>query len=171
MKKPVLACVLLLAVTAWSSTLVAASLEQLTAYSPAVARVRVTSTGPVRADARHVVTLTECEVLEVLKGNLDATLTVSTPGGQLEDLGQQVAGAPRFKVGEEAVLFLRSPLRGTWQVTGLEQGKWTVVAGAAAPAQTVPRIDRGARPVAPSIPLSLRDLTGRVKAAVKEAAR
>lgn len=154
--------------SAWGTTLIAASVEQLAAASQAVARVRVVSVEVKRADARHLVTVAECEVLDVLQGSVGRMLKVSTPGGALDGLAQHVAGAPSFTVGEEAVLFLRSPIAQTWQVTGLEQGKWKVEAGQAAPVLSEVIIEGAPRAAAK---VALDVLGARVRAVVKEPVR
>jgi hypothetical protein len=151
--------VLLLAVSAAASTAVELSVGELTQRSAAVARVRVTSTRAVLSEGR-ISTIVECEVLEAWKGAPGAALRIATPGGELDGLGQRVEGAATFTAGEEAVVFLSHPLGGTWRVTALEQGKWSVTGDAAAPAITGHRLNPGAAPAK----LPLRDLEAQVRA-------
>ena len=69
--------------------------------------------GVVTADAsrrigRRVVTETRVAVERVLRGAVDgAAVTVTTPGGTVEDASVVVFGAPRFQPGEPVLLFLR----------------------------------------------------------------
>ncbi|MBK7862529.1 MAG: hypothetical protein IPJ65_28760 [Archangiaceae bacterium] len=162
-----LICVLLTALTAGAATFLEATVEALTAHSDFVARVRVNNTRAVKVQNR-IVTVAECEVLEVYKGRGYPTARVVTPGGEVDDYGMRVAGAAEFTVGEEAVLFLGRPFGGAWQVVGMEQGKWSIDStGKATQGHTGHLVDPAGKPLAraPVAPLGLGELKARVRAA------
>ncbi len=73
--------------------------------------------------------VTEVEVLTRLavKGAPGPKLRVEVLGGELDGLGQRVAGSASFVVGERVALFLeRVRSRPTFRVVGLSQGKLIV---------------------------------------------
>lgn len=78
----------------------------------------------------NVRTLTTVQVSRTFKGPAAQTVTVAGPGGRVEDLSYNWPGVPRFKGGEEVILFLTQPkgdfFKGGLMVTGLEQGRLTV---------------------------------------------
>jgi len=80
-------------------------LQELAARATYVARVRCTDT-TARWDSGLVWTVTALEVIEAWKGRPPATFLVRLPGGERAGWRVAVEGAPRFVVGEEAVLFL-----------------------------------------------------------------
>jgi hypothetical protein len=51
---------------------------------------------------------------------------VSEPGGIVGNLGMWIADMPRYKPGEEMVLFLYKTPIGYWRARGLGQGKFEV---------------------------------------------
>jgi hypothetical protein len=108
-----------------STTLARLSLDQLVAGSDAAARVRCT-----RAESRweggSIWTVTALEVVETLKGNLPREITVRLPGGRLRHLTATVEGAPKFKPGDEAVVFLERSRPGGFTVVGWVQGTFRI---------------------------------------------
>jgi hypothetical protein len=111
---------------AGATTLIGRDLPQLVRGSQVVVRARVNALRVKQADARHWVTVADCERLENLRGTVEPTFRVSTPGGKTEALNQEVGGAPRLEVGDELVLFLSQTSPGVFRVTGWEQGAWRV---------------------------------------------
>ncbi len=79
----------------------------------------------------NVRTLTTVQVDYAFKGQAGATVEVLGFGGRVGNLVHNWPGIPRFEVGEEAILFLAQlpggPHAGKLVVTGLEQGRLTVV--------------------------------------------
>ncbi len=62
-----------------------------------------------------------------LKGLAARNIVISEPGGTVGNTGMQIAGAPRYSVGEEVVLFAtRTPI-GYLRTVGWGQGKYVVV--------------------------------------------
>ena len=105
------------------------TLEQMAARSPVIVRATVGSQES-RWDEGHrrIQTFTELLVTEVLKGDVPKSLIVRAPGGVVGNLGADVAGAPRFKSGDDVVLFLEHPGDDPhgFVVTGLSAGKITL---------------------------------------------
>ena len=87
------------------------------------------------ADHGSIFTEVTFRVESSLKGDLraGAVVLIRREGGEAEGMGVKVVGAPRFVVGEQAVVFLES--RGTdgyWTV-GMAQGKLRITSGAGQP--------------------------------------
>jgi hypothetical protein len=139
---------LLLAAGAQASSAVQMDVTALSRAASDVVRVRVSSTRCAWTDEhRRLVTLVEVEVLERWKGAAEGVLRVLQPGGELDGIGQSVAGVAPLAAGEEVVLFLER--RGPWHsAVGLAQGVYRVerVPGAA---RAVPADVHGLALVAP----------------------
>jgi len=88
-----------------STTLARMDLRELALRAAYVARVRCVNASSA-ADAGRVWTETTFEVTEAWKGDPPAKFTVRLPGGEIAGRRVMVEGAPRFAVGEQAVLFL-----------------------------------------------------------------
>jgi hypothetical protein len=98
----------------------------LTKSSTVVARAKVISSQPRwTSDGARIVTDTTLELLEPWKGAPGKRLTVMQPGGVVGEVGQKVAGAARFQVGEEVVVFLE-PRGERFSVAGMTQGVFHV---------------------------------------------
>src|SRR6516164_1438367 len=97
---------LLLALPALATTLVAMDVGALARASRCVVRVRVGSVSALRSEAGRITTVVELERLETWSGPDLPALRMLIPGGVVGDLGQRVEGAPAFVPGEEVVLFL-----------------------------------------------------------------
>ena len=87
----------------------------LAARAPVVVRVRAgESAGRVEGGGRgpEIVTLTDFEVIEVLKGKVPySSIRLVLPGGEVEDRIVWIPGRPGFVPGQEAVLFV-APIAG-----------------------------------------------------------
>lgn len=111
MKSPLvrvlLSAALFVALPSLGSVVVAHTIEEMTRAVPVVVRARV---GQVQASwdegQRRIWTRAELQVLESVKGAPAATLVVRQPGGEVENIGQRVAGTAKFTPGEEAIFFL-----------------------------------------------------------------
>lgn len=116
----------LLCEAALATTLVKADLAQLTRQSDVVVVGQVTRVGSrFTSDRQRIVTDTEIAVSQAVKGEVQKTIVVMQPGGEVGDLGQKVAGVALFTPGEEVVVFLER--RGErYFVVGLGQGKYKV---------------------------------------------
>ncbi|MCB9522074.1 MAG: hypothetical protein H6702_01675 [Myxococcales bacterium] len=101
--------------------------QSLTRAADEVAVVEVVRTTPVRVEGR-IITRVEVVPHTVLKGRPGAAFTVEVPGGELDGLGQKVAGAAAFTPGELAVVFTRKQGEAR-RLVGMAQGKLAVAFG------------------------------------------
>jgi FG-GAP-like repeat/Ig-like domain CHU_C associated len=69
-------------------------------------------------------TVTVMSVEETIKGNAGAVFDVHEPGGVFGEHAMVVPGAPRFRAGDRAILFLTMTPQGDWAVTDLVLGKF-----------------------------------------------
>lgn len=107
------------------------SLRDLTAASEIIVEGRVVRSWTAW-DVKHLYIWTHYEVQtsDVLKGARGGTVTVSEPGGTVDDVHQLFSGTVAYAVGEQVVLFLyRTPL-GYLRTRGGAQGKVSVGSGA-----------------------------------------
>ncbi|RJO65834.1 MAG: hypothetical protein C4523_15210 [Myxococcales bacterium] len=74
----------------------------------------------------NIRTITTIQVARSFKGDAPKTLSVTGWGGVVGEISHNWPGVPRFKEGENAILFLYEDPRGELQVTGLEQGRMTI---------------------------------------------
>jgi hypothetical protein len=88
-----------------ATTLARLSLDQLAAVADNVARVRYAS-AESRWENGAIWTVTTFDVLEAMKGDLPAQVTVHLPGGRVGHLTATVDGTPKFNPGDQAILFL-----------------------------------------------------------------
>ena len=121
-----LLCALFFPAAISATTLARLSLDDLAAAADAVARVRCAST-EARWESGSIWTVTTFEVLETMKGNLPAEITVRLPGGRAGHLTSAVDGAPRFLPGEEAVVFLERSRTGGFTVAGWAEGTFRIL--------------------------------------------
>jgi len=62
-----------------------------------------------------------------LKGERRRTVLLRHMGGTIGAKTVWIAGMPQFKAGEQVIVFLRNKQDGTFDVIGLDQGKYDVV--------------------------------------------
>jgi hypothetical protein len=108
-----------------ATTLARMSIEQMSQRAEVIVRARCLESATVW-DAGEVWTLTSFEVEEVWRGPATARITVRLLGGRVGDLTSSVAGVPRFRPGEEVVLFLEATQRGDLSVVSWEQGTFRI---------------------------------------------
>jgi len=77
-------------------------------------------------DAGEIWTLTSFSVEEVWRGSAPPRITVRLLGGRAGNLTSSVSGVPRFRSGEEVILFLESTPRGDFSVVSWEQGTFRI---------------------------------------------
>jgi len=126
----------LLAIVANATTLARMRFEDLARQATAVARLRCLSAssfwenGEIWTDSRFA-------IVAQAKGSLPAIVTVRVLGGTLGNLYSRVEGAPAFRPGEEAYVFLwgrdNEPLR----VLGWSQGTFRIARDARTGIETV----------------------------------
>lgn len=123
-------CLVVLAIgqgTAGASVLIHLSFDEMAEKSSAVLLGRCVEVRSAwNADRSDIVTHNVFEVREYYKGSLGRRVTITEPGGQVGNVVAAYTGIPRFRVGEEAVLFVWTDPFGTHTVIGLTQGKFHV---------------------------------------------
>ena len=118
-------CLLAVASNAWPTTFVKVSLEQLTSAAPLIVRARRQGS-IVSTEKSEIWTITSFEVREVWKGSAPQVVRVRLLGGRTAELTSHVEGVPRFRPGEDVVLFLAPLRRGNYSVTGWAQGTFRI---------------------------------------------
>lgn len=108
-----------------ATTLARLSLDQLAAGSDAVARVHCAG-AESRWENGSIWTVATLEVVETLKGNLPGEIAVRLPGGRVGHLIATVDGAPKFKPGDAAVVFLERSTAGGFTVAGWVEGTFRI---------------------------------------------
>lgn len=179
-----LAAILLSPLNAWPAVMERMSLDALVRTADLVVVGTVVSRAsrhdaPPRAD--RIVTDVVVRVDRTVRGEPAAEVLVTTPGGEVDGMGQIVTGAPVLRPGEEVVLFLH-PARATAvgprrAVVGLSQGLFVVHRDRpGAPAQARQRLSgvffvgHGEGPEA-EMELDLEDLVRAVRAVTPDPAR
>lgn len=86
--------------------------------------------GDASTHGRRIVTYTRVRVDRLLDGPPQAEVWVRTLGGEVDEIGQQVAGEAVFRGGQPSLLFLRVRTDGTHTVVGMSQGQYPLEARA-----------------------------------------
>ncbi len=79
------------------------------------------------AEKRLAFTYVSITVDDPMKGERRRTVLIRQIGGKIGSLHVSVAGSPIFQKGEEVIVFLKGQSDGTFQVVGLNQGKYEIV--------------------------------------------
>lgn len=108
-----------------ATTLIRMSVAAMSQAAKAVARVRCLSNSTVW-DSGEIWTVTVFEVQQLWRGTLPAQITVRLPGGRLSNITSTISGVPRFRPGEEAVVFLEPSPRGGFSVVAWQQGTFRI---------------------------------------------
>lgn len=175
--KPVLAFTILLAlapVTAEATIARAVAFENKVENAAAIVLGRVVSQQSRWDDARNwILTYSTFEIEKTIKGQPAQRITIVTPGGTVGTIAQDVAGVPRFREGEDHVIFVRNSQAGP-TVLYFEQGAYRVVKEngdriVEPLVSTAVLVDtqRG-KAVAPESPRSLREFEGRVRETIRQ---
>jgi hypothetical protein len=129
---------LLLAVggAATATTLARMSVAQMSHAAQAIVRARCVENS-AGWDAGEIWTFTSFEVQEVWQGSAPARITVRLLGGRVGNLTSSVTGVPRFRSGEEVVLFLERTSRGDFSIVSWEQGTFRIRREAATGSESV----------------------------------
>lgn len=113
------------AVAGRATTLARMNLDQLSAAADAVARVQCTG-AQSRWENGAIWTVTTFRVAETMKGNLPSQLTVRLPGGRVGHLTAMVDGTPKFKPGDQAIVFLERSRACGFSVTAWAEGTFRI---------------------------------------------
>lgn len=104
------------------------SVEELTAAAERIVTGRVVALqSHYNADCTSIVTDLTLEVEAALKGPSTAKLSLTLPGGQVGDTAIAAGGIPYFLPGERVLLFLNEAPQVGLRLTGLWQGKFSLV--------------------------------------------
>ena len=80
--------------------------------------------GDASSHGRRIVTYTRVKVDRVVDGAPRGEVWIRTLGGEVGDIGQQVAGEAVLRVAQPSLLFLKERLDGTQVVVGMSQGQY-----------------------------------------------
>jgi hypothetical protein len=117
---------LLLAAPVLATTVQKMELPQLVSASDNIVQGRVES-AEARFESNRIYTYVSIVVDEPLKGERRRAVLLKQPGGTLGARRTWIAGMPQFNPGDEVIVFLRDRRDGTFDVTGLNQGKYDIV--------------------------------------------
>lgn len=122
------------------------SLEELAREADLVILGKVIGKQSRYDSSRRIVTDVYFMIDDIVAGKASGTtVVVTTPGGSVDGKGQLVFGAPVFEIGEEAVLFLRTPQETVYglrhSLVGLTQGVFFVERSPDRPTRAVQRLD------------------------------
>lgn len=115
----------LLAPLAESTSLAQLSLAELVNSAHAVVYAKAVSNERLWHDS-EIWTVTTFRVIENWKGNSPPEVTVWMIGGQMGRIMSFVPGAPRFRPGEETILFLEPARGGEMSITAWGEGTFRV---------------------------------------------
>lgn len=85
----------------------------------------------------RIVTQVTMTVGEYLKGNAGGEMTITSPGGEVDGVGEWYSHSPRFKNAEDVVVFARRDKQGHYRIAGGHEGKFSVKKDAASGKQVV----------------------------------
>jgi len=108
-----------------ATTFMRLSPEQMAAAATFVVRARCVGS-IVLVDRGEIWTLTSFETREAWKGAPPETLRVRLLGGRTRELTSQISGVPRFRPGEDVVLFLVPEKSGGYSIVSWAQGTFRV---------------------------------------------
>jgi hypothetical protein len=77
------------------------------------------------ANRQRILTYSKFQVEKTLKGSAAKEITIVTPGGTVGDIAQDYVGVPRFRTGDENVVFVRNTTLGP-TVLYFDQGAYRV---------------------------------------------
>ena len=125
----------LLSVPALATIMVEVPLEEMVAEGEGVVRATVVHSGTqlnLRDDGTEITTITTLRVDEWLVGQGEQEIRIREIGGETARGGMRIAGTPRYRMGEEVVVFLDADVDGVdryFRTYALVQGKFTVLRG------------------------------------------
>ncbi len=76
---------------------------------------------------RHIFTLVELDVREVITGTPPQPLVLEMLGGRVGEEEMRVVGAPRFKIGDEDILFVRGNGRNIVPLFAIMHGRYPIL--------------------------------------------
>ena len=118
--------VVVAAVPAFATTVQRMELPALVSASDAIVQGRVESV-EARWENNLAYTYTSVTVDDPLKGDRRRAVLIRQLGGKIGNLNVTVSGMPQFKQGDQVIVFLKGRRDGTFDVVGLNQGKYEIV--------------------------------------------
>ena len=140
---PLVLALILAAVGSSNGQMERGKLDRLTGEADLIAVGKVAGVKSAWDRSRIVTTVT-LKVGEFLKGNGEATLTITTPGGEVGGVGEWYSHTATFRENEEVVLFVKRDRGGALRVSGGDEGKVRIERDASTGAPLV----HGIRPLA-----------------------
>jgi hypothetical protein len=122
----VLALAMAIATPLLATTVTKMELPELVGTSDSIVQGRVESVD-ARYENKMVYTYISVRVDDPLKGDRRRAVVVRQLGGRIGAMNMWVAGMPKFKAGDQVIVFLRDRKNGTFDVIGLNQGKYDIV--------------------------------------------
>jgi hypothetical protein len=113
-----------------ATTLVRMDLRDLAQSAQLIVRARCEGS-QTRWDGGSIWSLYEFTVLESFKGAPPHLLLVRLPGGRIGHLETKIDGVPKFRAGEEVILFAEQTSGGGTSITSWAQGTFRVRRGVA----------------------------------------
>jgi hypothetical protein len=117
---------MLLCAAVRATTIEKLSLEEMTYLAQRIVRARCISNSSFWAEG-EIWTSTSLEVLETLKGPSTNRIEVRLLGGTVGGLDASVSGVPRFRQGDEVILFLEPTRHGDLTVVSWQQGTMRIL--------------------------------------------
>lgn len=122
------ACMMLAAVSAFATTVRKMELPDLVTSSDSIVQGRVSQVYTQWDENLKVAfTYASLDVDDPLKGSRRRSVLIRQLGGKVGSLVQTVAGTPKFKRGDEVIVFLKDRNDGAFEVVGMNQGKYEIV--------------------------------------------
>lgn len=131
-----------LVTVAQATTVIPPDFQQLVSQSDYIVRAVVkTVTSEIRTDGqnRHIITKVELEVREVISGTPPQPLVLEMLGGTVGGEEMVVEGAPKFKVGDEDILFVHGNGQQFNPLVALMHGRYPIKRDAATGREYVAR--------------------------------
>jgi hypothetical protein len=125
-----------------ATVMVEVPFERLAAESDAIVHGRVVRTGSrlvIDEAGTQPHTLTQLDVYEPIKGDVAARIVIDEIGGTVQDRGMWIDGTPRYRQGEECVVFLRALPDGSYRTYAMAQGHFEIRPGVPGVAPSVVR--------------------------------
>jgi len=108
-----------------ATTIERMSIEKMSRTAKVIVRARCVGNS-TRQNAGEIWTFTNFAVEQVWRGAAPSQITVRLLGGRDGNLTSSVSGVPRFRAGEEVLLFLEPTPRGDYSVVSWEQGTFRI---------------------------------------------
>jgi hypothetical protein len=111
--------------SAGATTFARMSVAEMSRASSAIVRAKCVA-NTAGWEEGEIWTFTAFEVEETWRGEAPARITVRLLGGRLGSVTSSVSGVPRFRAGEEVVLFLEPSPKGNFSIVSWEQGTFRI---------------------------------------------